>query len=356
MNNSNSVRYMQAVMIFALSFILLSCSGSHNQNAEIPDENHYVRLDYPQKQWHEEKIELSGTLKPWREANLGTSLPGRVEKIHYTTGEFVAKGSLIAELSAEPAIMAMAEYETLHTDMQRMTNLLNKGSITQQEFDHMQAKYKAAKARYDLMKKNTNVIAPFNGQIIDIMVNEGETFSFQPGMERGLSHAPGIIRFMQTNPLKITVDLPEKYIPMVDSIQKIWIYPSALSGMKFPATITRLRPLVSENKRTAELEMQINERDKNLMPGMFAKVELVMKGRENIFIPAHALQGDESGNDFVWVASGDTIARQVAVQILDYHEGLVAIRGIKPDQKVILSGFAGLEESKIVSPLKNKKK
>mgnify|MGYP000935489014 FL=1 len=125
------------------------------------------------------KIRFSGTAEASKSANLGTALPGRIERIHYGKGSFVPKGALIVEMSDEMLLQAQIENDAIKRDFERITRLLEKKSISQMDYDHVKAKYEASVAKVAMLKKNTSITAPFSGIITDILVNEGETYTQQ---------------------------------------------------------------------------------------------------------------------------------------------------------------------------------
>ena len=57
------------------------------------------------------EIKLSGTFKPFREANLSANIPGRIKKIHYREGRSVSKGAVVVTLSGEMTRAAQAELD-----------------------------------------------------------------------------------------------------------------------------------------------------------------------------------------------------------------------------------------------------
>jgi len=329
--------------LLIMIFSIVACKQTKTENANSADSPTRVSVIHPEKRDHQQSWQLAGTLRPWKEANLGTSIPGKVEQIYPEVGQWVEKGTLVAKLSAEPAIMAKVEYETLKTDFERVQRLLEKGSITRQEFDHVQGQYKAAKAKYDLMEKNTMIRAPFPGKIMEILINEGETYFFHPVLTPGISHAPGIVRMMQIRPLKTVVNIPENIIPKIDQIHEITITSDLYPGKQFPGKLLKLTPLVSENTRTAPLEIQVDAGDETLIPGMFVKVTLRLRSKDYFFVPRHTVV-NVGQNPFVWTISNDNIAHKTSIRQLFIHDGYAAIEGVHENTSIVAAGGEQLKE------------
>jgi len=68
-------------------------------------------------------LNFTGTAEANREAALGASIPGRVEKIHFSKGSYVPEGAVIAEMSDEMLIQAQIELEAIRNDFERISRL-----------------------------------------------------------------------------------------------------------------------------------------------------------------------------------------------------------------------------------------
>jgi membrane fusion protein (multidrug efflux system) len=323
---------------------LFSCQNDNHpaenkENPKIP----VVSVMHPQIREHSSIYKYNGTVKPFRQANLGTSIPGRVEKIYAKEGDLVQQGTLIARLSAEPATMAEIEMNTWKNEYDRVSRLLERGSITRQEFEQIEAQYKGAKTKHDLMRKNTEIRAPFAGTVTEILVNEGETFFFVPAMEQGASFSPGIIRLMQLNPLLVEIHIPGKEIQLPEEATKIVASLSAFPDEKFRATLHHKSSMVSQPSRTLAVEMKIDNPGNRILPGMVATITLEKEEGELLFIPTHALH-KEKDDEYVWLADPETKAIRKSVTSILSHQGYVAVSGLEPSDKVILTGYTALHE------------
>lgn len=331
-------------VLILLMILAISCNMDNDTTDSHTDSTPQVSVLIAEKELYKPKLPFTGTIKPFREANLGAAIPGRVEKLHFSEGEFVTKGSLIAQLSGEAAAIARHEYEILKKDYERIARLREKGSSTQQDYEHIKAKFKAAEAKYDFFKKNSEIRAPFSGVIVEYLVNEGETFSFSPGLEPGYSHASGIVRLMQMNPVKINIDVNERLIPELDNIIKTAIKTDVYPNEIFEGKISFIRPVLSTASRTATVEIMVDNPGKKLMPGMFARVNLEMEKDSLVFLPRHALFDRDDMTAFVWIIeNGYATKRQTAIMF--EHNGKMAIKNIEKEDSVVISGLHALTEN-----------
>lgn len=290
-------------------------------------------------------LSYSGTAKANREANLGTAIPGRVEKIYFNEGDNVHKGELIAELSSELYLQALVERNTLEKDYERVSRLREKGSISQQDFDHVKAKYEASKAKTQMMRKNTEIRAPFSGTIVDYMVNEGENFLFSPSLKAGYSMTSGVVKLMQLDILKVEIDVNEKDIAKIKENQKAEIFFDAYPEKKYGGKITKIEPILSTMTRTAKAEITIKNSDHLIKPGMYAKVNLILPEQDAIFVPLEAIYRQTgTGNDFVFEIKNNQ-AHRIAVTRLYTINDQVAVSGIKKGITIAVGGKNKLNEA-----------
>ena len=168
-------------------------------------------------------LNFTGTAEANREAALGASIPGRVEKIHFAKGSYVPEGAVIAEMSDEMLIQAQIELEAIRKDFERISRLKEKESVSVMDYDHMKAKFDASQTKVNMLKKNTSITAPFGGVLTDITVQEGENYTFVPSVSSDLKMQSGILTIRQLNPLKIIIEVNEKRLtPSAGDNMRMW--------------------------------------------------------------------------------------------------------------------------------------
>jgi membrane fusion protein (multidrug efflux system) len=295
-------------------------------------------------------LEYTGVAFAYKEANLGTTLPGKVEKIHFEEGQRVNKGDLIVELSAELYAQALAEKNTLEKDFERVSRLKEKGSVTQQKYDHVKAKLEAARAKTRMMKKNSEVRAPFSGTIVDYLVKEGENFMFSPSLKPGYSHTSGIVQLMQLDKLKIEIDVNEQDLSEIKTGQKAEVVFDAFPDKTMEGTVTHIEPVLSTTTHTAKAEITITNPEHKLKPGMYSRVKLRMPETTNVFIPLNAIYRQPgTGNNYVFVVSENQKVTRMPVQKLYTMGKDVAVKGIEGGKEIVVHGKNKLKDGDIVN-------
>lgn len=285
--------------------------------------------------WHE----YNGTAYAYKEANLGTALPGRVEKVHYEEGDFVKQGQLIVELSAELYAQALAEKNTLEKDFNRVKRLREKGSVSQQKFDHTKSKYEAAKAKARMMKKNCEIRAPFSGTVVDFLIEEGENFMFSPSLKPNYSHTSGIVQLMQLDKIKVEIDVNESDLKNISKGQEAKLTFDAYPEEEYTGKVSKIKSILSTETHSATTEITMNNEDKKIKPGMYANVELKLPETEEVFIPLNSIYRQPgTGNEYVFVIQEDKTVARKRIEKVYNKEDKVAIKGLEPGQKVVVDG------------------
>lgn len=333
--------------VIALSFLILlqACDSQPKQTTNTPNETVVVSAAKAEKLIFSPELEFSGIAKANREASLSTALPGRIESLKVSRGAHVFKGQLVAELSDEMLIQAVVAYETLKTDYERLTRLLAKGSVSQVDFDHLKAKFEAAEARKKLMEKNTRLHAPFAGVIAEVYVEEGENYSLMPsGISGNLQLENGIVKLISYNPLKITISVNEKLLPQVYKGQQAALHFDAFPDTIFNAKVSYVAEELASMSHSAEVELQMENPDLLVKPGMFAHVSLRQKPEEAVFVPINSVQRQAgTAKDFVYVVH-DNVVKRMAVEKGAMLGDKVSVTGLRGGETVVVNGKSRLTD------------
>ncbi len=335
------MRTYSYLLVLLLIVLLAACQSRDEDkggNASgCMDEGVPVRVAVADSGSFKRELVYTGSFFANKEANLGSSIPGRIEKFHYPPGTFVREGSLLVELSAEVLTQARIEYNAIKNDYQRIYRLMERGSISRMEYDHIKAKLDASKVQVEMLEKNTNVTAPFDGVIVEYLVEEGENYFFSFNFEPGYSHTSGILRLMQLNPVKAVIAVNESDLKYIKKGAEVRVYCDAIEE-EFIGRIKFIKPALSMVSRTATVEILISNDHNNIFPGMYASVTIDAETTEAVKIPLSAvLRQPGTAENFVFKVKNDTAFR-VPVEIIASSRDTVFVNGIDKDMVVVTDG------------------
>ncbi len=328
-----------SVLILAAS-VVISCSqkpAAENTVSAADTTVYRVKTIALEKQKISQNIEYTASLLPYEEIHYAPASPGRIESINVEVGTRVSKGTVIARMERTQLMQANEQYESARSNFERMDTLFKLNSISEQQFEAAKTQYELAKSNVDFLNRNTTLVSPINGIVTGKYYESGELYSGAPNTSAGKA---AVVTLMQINPLKLTVNMSEKYYPVTKKGIKATITVDIFPGKTFKGEISQVYPTISPDTRTFPVEIVISNQNEVLRPGMFARVALNLGEIDALILPAIAVQKQEGTNDrYIFLADNNT-ARKVPVEIGSrYDDKLEVISGeIKEGDRVIIAG------------------
>lgn len=284
---------------------------------------------------------LEAELTPYEAVALHARVNGFVQRVLVDRGSKVKEGALLATIVAPELIAQRAEaeakmqsdkstYERLHAASQ------TPGAVAAQEVEVAQATATADQERVKSLKsleQYLNVTAPFDGVITERNVHPGALVGPQSS-DKGTP----MLRIEQVATLRLTVAVPEGLVgEIVEGVTAPFTV-RAWAGQKFQGVTKRIAHSIDEKTRTMAVELDVDNKDGKLAPGMFADVAWpVRRSGPSLFVPPSAIVTTTQKTFVVRVKDG--VVDQVNVQrgmksgelvevLGELHEGdLVAKRG-----------------------------
>lgn len=306
---------------------------------------------------------FTGNIEAWRQVNVVPDVGGKVAKIYVEVGDLVTRGQILAELDAETfklrleqakagLAVAQANFEDAKRNWERIKELKEKGSVSEQQYEKVQLGYNAANAQlqqaraaFDLAEWQLRVSvmkAPFDGVVTGKYMNEGEIIN--PQMPGGR----GVVGLMDFSRVKITVRATEIQVHQISPGQRAEISVDAYPNRVFTGEVSAVSSAADPGSRTFEVQIKVPNTDFALKAGMFCRVEIVINERNNVLtIPVDAILTEE-GKHYAFVIEGDrAIKRSVE---LGLQEGTVVelLSGLHEGEKVVTVGKEMVEDSSTV--------
>lgn len=295
----------------------------------------------------EEKISLIGNLAPKESVELRSEIEGRVLALEFDEGERVEAGKVLVRLDAGKLEAEVAEAEARHElarqDFERGRTLLERGTISVQQFDQFRATLDATRATLRLAQErlaDAVVRAPFAGQVGERLVSPGQY----------VSRGELLSTLTQTDPLEVELHVPERYLGQVAAGQRIDVGTAAYPGERFAGTVYFLAPRLDERSRTLLVKAYIDNADGRLKPGMFASLELIFRARENVVVVPEAALSYRGDEVTVVVLDAEGRAEPRLVEVGVRLAGLAEIvSGVAAGEHVVVEGAQKLAPGTPVS-------
>lgn len=280
-----------------------------------------------------------GTLRPPESIEIKNETRGKVVRIGFEEGDRVAKGDLLLQmrnstLRAELEVKKR-RLDLLETQVERKRKVLEKGGISQQQFDITKNELEVLEAELQQLKTRlakTAVRAPFDGRIGLRDVSRGAI----------LARGTRVAELVQTDPLEVEFTVPERYAGAIEEGAKVGFRVHGDETVR-EATIHATEAQLDAETRTLRVRAKIDDPDDDLRPGQYAQVRVALRTIEGAHtVPAPALV--ESANEtIVWVnVDGEAEQREVETGIRT--EGTVQITdGLSAGAEVITTGRQALK-------------
>lgn len=285
-------------------------------------------------------LTLTGTIDADEKVEIRSEVSGIVEKIYSSEGSRVGQGQVLLKIND---IELQAQLKSVETRRQltsenerRARLLLEKGAISQEEYDIASAEFKTAQAQIQLIKaqiSKTSVRAPFSGIIGLRNISPGAYIS--PDML--------ITSLVKSNQVKITFSIPEKYAGKVKLNSKVY-FTVANSSEKFPATIYAVQPEIEINTRTLSVRAKADNSSGNLIPGTFANIAFDLNEVDDaIMVPTEAIVPVQDGKKVFVYKNGK--AKEIMVQTGSRSQSeIIVLSGLNPNDTVITTGVLSLKD------------
>jgi len=188
-------------------------------------------------------------------------------------------------------------------------------------------------ARLLQMQGFEQVVAPFDGTITQRNVEQGD-------LVKGGSVAEGkpLFSITQSGLLRIQVDVPQSEAVNIQLGQKASVEVKERLGREYTGTVVRNATSLDAAARTMLTEVQVDNRDGSLLPGMYAQVRFtLLRAQPSLTIPTSSLVIDHSGMHVVTV-SRDGRVHFVPVTIgKDMGAQVEVLHGLQPSEQLVAS-------------------
>lgn len=347
-----------AVLIGAI--IAWSIFGGEKQTAQEPPAPG-VTVIVPGRTNVAATISATGTLFAKREMPVGVAGEGgMVQSVLVEPGDWVAAGQTLAVIersvqaqqanSAGASVrVARADAELAQGELDRAKALVSRGFISKADLDRKTAARDAAVARVAVAQAQfgqaraqvgrLDIRSPAAGLVL--------TRSVEPGQVVGPGNGP-LFRVAKGGELEIRAQLAEQDLARLKVGNSAQVTPLG-SSKSFPGTIWQISPVIDPQTRQGTARVQMRY-DPALRPGGFASAKIMSGNVSAPRLPESAVLSDSKGA-FVYSVSADNKAVRKDVETGDVtDEGVVILRGLQGNEKIVLTAGAFLNPGDKVTP------
>jgi RND family efflux transporter MFP subunit len=291
---------------------------------------------------------FTGTLDPHAEFVVAPKIAGRVEDMTVDIGDSVSRGQVVARLDHAEYVLAVTQAEAdvavaqanlgearslltiAERELQRLDKLHERGVSSESQLDLAKADQLAKQAHVEVTRAQltrahaaletarvrlgyTEVSANWTGGseqrlVAERYLDEGETVA---------ANAP-LLRIVELDSLIAVFFVTERDYVLLHTGQRAELGTDSYPGDLFAGEIVRIAPVFRSGTRQARVEVRVDNPRLRLKPGMFARINLVLKRvDETRIVPEQALVTRDSHSGlFVVAEDGQSVVwREVTVGI-----------------------------------------
>jgi membrane fusion protein (multidrug efflux system) len=308
MQTNKKYKMKQYIIIILLAIIFFSCSENKTEE-DKPAEKINAAVQYPlsviEKAGVPTTIKLPAQLAAYEEVSIFPKVNGYVKTVLVDIGSKVARGKLLMILEApelqQASLQAKERYArnkaNFLLDKEQYQRFLEAsetaGAISPLDLSTIKTKMEADSSLNNAEKLNwqmqetmlgyLQVTAPFNGVITERNVHPGALVS-------AAAKDKPMLELKQIDRLRLQADIPEGIAANLKGKDTVSFYVNAQPGKKMTGTISRQSMNVNAQYRSERIEIDVDNKDEILSPGMFAEVVFYPKGNINaLSVPKSAV-------------------------------------------------------------------
>ena len=283
-----------------------------------------------------EESTYSSTIEAYATNNIMPQTGARIRKINVEVGDYVVKGQVLAEMDRYQLEQLELQIQNDEVEYARLKGLYEEGGVSQSDFEAAELGYKVRKTNYQNLLENTILRSPINGFVTARNFDKGDMFSMS---------AP-LFTVQQVIPVKLLVGISESEYTKVKKGDTVSLTVDALPGRSFTGKVNRLYPTINAATHTFNAEVLVQNSDRALRPGMFARVKVVFGSNHRVVLPDQCIVKQEgTGQKFVYLLNLDNTVSYVPVT-LGRHIGTEyeVIDGVNVGDSVVLKGQSTLKD------------
>ncbi|MGI8966692.1 MAG: efflux RND transporter periplasmic adaptor subunit [Limisphaerales bacterium] len=347
--------YLPIMLGLGAAFLLTGCDRPAKTAAQ-KEVAPGVQVIHPKKGEITRRITLPGNVRADQETILYAKVAGYLKNIPVDRGDFVKAGDVLAEIEAPEMLSDLAKFKAevkaAQAEASRLTEAQKKSPdfVTPQAVDAATGKYEMALANLqhvETLLGYSKIIAPFSGVVTKGWVDTG---AFIPAATSGsAAKNAAVVTLMGFSKVRVEVAISQPDAPLVKKDLLVKVLVEELHGREFNGKISRFAYALDDSTKTMPTEIEIENTDLALRPGMWASVQIALdKKADALLLPAEALVTEKNKSSVFIVR--DNKAVKVAVKIgFDDAINVEILQGVTPDDLVILAGKQAISDGQAVN-------
>jgi RND family efflux transporter MFP subunit len=301
------------------------------------------------------KLLLSGEVKPAFQVDVKSEVGGKVKELCVTVSQSVKRGDLLAVIddrdlltekkSAQTAIDgAQLAVDKNQGNYDRAKALFEEKLISKEVYKNLEADLLISKNALDKAKSQldsvndrlvkTRIIAPSDGTLLDVLVNEGQVVSAAASVNSGTT----LMTFADLGRLLIETNVNQMDVGKLSPGQEVFVNMQGDDSNRVKARVEFVAPLatVKNNIKGFLVQALIEDRNSPLKPGMSVSMTVpVGAAKHAVSVPIAAVFKQDNDRVVYVRKGGATERRKVSIGLTNMSYAEI-VSGLKEGEEILL--------------------
>ncbi len=343
-------------------------------------------------------LTISGEFKPFQDVDVHAKVAGYIRKIYVDVGDHVRDGQTLAELEipelvaqlsgADAAVRAASQqirraqgevqraqstHAAAHAAYTRLKQAADAraGLVAQQEVDDAQAKdlgseaqvasaeaeLDAAKQQLEVAQANqkqysalasyTRIVAPFAGVVTSRYADTGALVAAGTSSS---TQAIAVVRLAQVSKLRLVLAIPESAAAQIRLGETVKVHVGALQR-DFQGKVARFSASLDEQTRTMETEIDFENTNGRLLPGMYAETKLTLNAKKNaLTVPLEAVSRIGNVATVLALDANNAIEERHVTLGMEDSTNVEVLTGINEGERIVIGNRSQFRAGDRVQP------
>jgi len=333
-------------------------------------------------------LTIAGEFKPFQDVDVHAKVAGYIKVIYVDVGDHVKSGQTLAvleipEMAAQLAgadaavrrskeeirraegdlVRAQSAHSAAHSAYARLKQAAESraGLVAQQEIDDSQAKdlefeaqvssssaaLSANQQQYAALSDYSRIVAPFSGVVTARYADTGALIA--AGTSSSTQSMP-VVRLAEISKLRLVLPIPESVAAQIHLGDPVKARVQALN-QDIVGKVSRFADSLDRQTRTMETEIDFDNRDGHLIPGMYAETELSLREKKNaLTVPLEAVTRNGDDATVLAVTTQNAIEERRVKLGLEDSVRVEVLSGLADNDRVVIGNRSQFRNGQKIQP------
>ena len=340
---------MKKLILLIMSSLLLTFISCANEEIEsksmeqiYKEEGVPVKIQKVNTTTFQKITNYNGMLTGIEQSSAYASFGGKIEKVLVKVGDYVKKDQVLVtfptDIPSAQYNQVKVAYQNIEKTYGRMKTLLNKGAISQQDYDNIKTQYDVTKANWDAVRKMVKVKSPITGYVTKVTVRA--TDNVQKESE--------LVTISNTSKLKSRIFVTEKDFPKLQKGQKVIAF---WNDFKIIGSVVQVDMTKDRMKQGFGVMIEFDNPENKLPSGITLEMNIIIKNNPNSIVVDKKYITTINNDFFVFIEKNNTSVKQ-AIKIGSRNEMQYEIlEGLNIGDNLIIEGHKMIKNNQKIKVL-----